>query len=73
MGTYRAFETPRLEVAQWRKSAYSANTGECVEVAALEDGGRAIRDSKDPAGPNPTFTVAGWTAFTAAVKADQFS
>jgi hypothetical protein len=44
-----------------------------VEVAALEDGGRAIRDSKDPAGPNPTFTVAGWTAFTAAVKADQFN
>src|SRR6266498_5247303 len=36
----------------WRKSSYSSNEGECVEVASLPDGARAVRDSKDPNGPS---------------------
>jgi hypothetical protein len=34
---------------QWVKSSYSGGgQANCVEVAALSDGGRAIRDSKNP-------------------------
>jgi len=55
----------------WVKSSYSSGTGgNCVEVAARPDGGRAVRDSKDPDGPRLTFGHAAWKAFTASVKAD---
>jgi Domain of unknown function (DUF397) len=47
----------------WRKSSYSSNEGECVEVAALPDGGRAVRDSKDPGGPVLRFTAEEWRLF----------
>jgi len=39
-----------------------------VEIADLPQGGRAVRDSKDPAGPVLTFTAAEWTAFTDGVR-----
>ncbi len=55
----------------WRKSSYSNVQGACCEVADL-DGGRAVRDSKDPAGPALTFTAAQWVAFTAGVRAGEF-
>ncbi|HWC79947.1 MAG TPA: DUF397 domain-containing protein [Pseudonocardiaceae bacterium] len=36
----------------WRKSSYSGgNNGDCVEVAYLDGNVRAVRDSKNPAGP----------------------
>ncbi|MGH3796011.1 MAG: DUF397 domain-containing protein [Pseudonocardiaceae bacterium] len=56
---------------RWRKSSYSSGDGNCVEVADL-DSGRAVRDSKDPAGPALSFTAAGWSAFTAGVRAGEF-
>jgi Domain of unknown function (DUF397) len=62
-----------LDRAQWRKSSYSGgNGGACVEVAALGDGGRAVRDSKDPSGPRLAFAAEEWAAFTAGVKAGEF-
>ena len=48
---------------KWIKSSYSADQGECVEVAALPGGGRAVRDSKDKAGPILTFTSTAWREF----------
>ena len=59
-----------VEVAEvWRKSSYSAgNGGDCVEVARALPAAVAVRDSKDPDGPKLIFTVADWTAFTAAVR-----
>lgn len=39
-----------LSRAQWRKSSYSGNSGNCVEVADLGHD-VAVRDSKDPYGP----------------------
>jgi Domain of unknown function (DUF397) len=55
----------------WRKSSYSgSNGGNCVEVATLLDGGLAVRDSKDPQGPNLTFSPAEWRTFIASVKKD---
>ncbi|WP_045875855.1 DUF397 domain-containing protein [Pseudofrankia sp. DC12] len=57
----------------WRKSSYSGGTGgNCVEVATLPDGGRAVRDSKDPDGLTLRFTAAEWTAFLAAAREGEF-
>ncbi|MFY9809644.1 MAG: DUF397 domain-containing protein [Pseudonocardiaceae bacterium] len=58
--------------AVYRKSSRSTATGNCVEVADLPGGHRAVRDSKNPAGPALTFTPAEWVAFTAGVRAGEF-
>ncbi len=61
-----------LTPAVWRKSSYSNNQGACVEVADLNAGGRAVRDSKNPTGPALMFTATEWVAFTAGVRAGEF-
>ena len=58
-----------LSRAAWRKSTYSSAEGECVEVARHRPDVIAIRDSKDPGGPELAFTPAQWKAFTSTVKA----
>ncbi|UWE12855.1 DUF397 domain-containing protein [Actinacidiphila bryophytorum] len=63
-------ETPR-----WCKSSYSDNGGNCVEVAtnlAPLHGIVAVRDSKDPIGPELSFPTDSFGAFIAGVKAGQF-
>lgn len=58
-----------LTGAIWRKSHRSNGSGgNCVEVAKLADGGRAVRDSKDPAGPVLTCTPTQWAAFIVDVR-----
>lgn len=45
----------------WVKSSYSGGqSANCVEVAALPGGGRAVRDSKDPAGAVLLLSPAQW-------------
>jgi Domain of unknown function (DUF397) len=57
----------------WVKSSYSGGSGgNCVEVAALHDGGRAVRDSKHADGPMLTFTTADWEAFLRNAKRGGF-
>ncbi|MDQ3886697.1 MAG: DUF397 domain-containing protein [Actinomycetota bacterium] len=63
---------PRLAGASWRTSSYSASSGECVAVAGLADGGRAVRDSKNPTGPALIVTPSAWAAFTTGVRDDEF-
>lgn len=58
----------RRHLARWRKSSYSNNGGECVEVAPAPSGLVVIRDSKNPAGPTLTLTTAEWRTFLRAVK-----
>lgn len=58
--------------AMWRKSSFSNSQAACVEVADLDSGGRAVRDSKNPHGPALVFTAAEWVAFTAGVRAGEF-
>jgi hypothetical protein len=55
----------------WCKSSYSDPQANCVEVATLPDGGRAVRDSKDPNGPILRFTASQWRAFLDGVKAGE--
>ena len=58
--------------AHWRKSSYSGTSGTCVEVAELTGDHRAVRDSKDPAGPALTFAPSEWAAFTADIRSGTF-
>ena len=72
MTTDRAFGPAKLTGAHWRKSAYSANSGACVEVTELSGGHRAMRDSKNPTGPVLILPLAGWSAFTAGIRSGEF-
>jgi hypothetical protein len=47
----------------WRKSTYSNGSSSCIETAA-RPGAVAVRDSKDPAGPQLAIPVTSWLAFT---------
>lgn len=53
-----------LARAQWKKSSYSGNTGNCVEVATNLDGIVAVRDSKDPEGARVVVSPQAWRTFT---------
>lgn len=62
-----------LRGAAWRKSSYSGdNGGDCVEVAELPGGARAVRDSKDQAGPALVFTADQWLAFVSSARSGEF-
>ncbi|MGH7744334.1 MAG: DUF397 domain-containing protein [Candidatus Dormibacteria bacterium] len=61
-----------LAGAVWRKSTRSSGNGQCVEVATLNSA-TAVRDSKNPAGPALTFTPSQWAAFTAGIRAGEFT
>jgi hypothetical protein len=63
---------PDLATVRWRTSSFSGNAGTCVEVAGLEGGHRAVRDSKNPAGPALTVPASEWAAFTTGIRADEF-
>jgi hypothetical protein len=52
---------------RWRKSSYSTNDGNCVEVAT-QAGIVRVRDSKDPKGPELRMTAEDWRRFTASIK-----
>lgn len=57
---------------EWVKSSYSGNNGNCVEVAALPGGGRAMRDSKDVTGPVLMFSAEEFGAFVAGARTGEF-
>jgi uncharacterized heparinase superfamily protein len=61
-----------LAGAAFRKSSRSTAAGNCVEVADLPSGHRAVRDSKDAAGPVLTFGPSEWATFAAAIRAGDF-
>jgi hypothetical protein len=58
--------------AHWVKSRHSNAEGNCVEVAALADGGIAMRNSRDPEGPALVYTSAEVAAFLAGAKDGEF-
>jgi uncharacterized protein DUF397 len=44
----------------------------CIAVAALPDGGVAVRDTRTADGPVLTFTAEEWDAFLRGVAAGEF-
>ncbi|MFE7646960.1 DUF397 domain-containing protein [Streptomyces phaeoluteigriseus] len=58
--------------ARWIKSSHSNAEGNCVEVAVLDGGGVAMRNSRDPEGPALVYTPAEVAAFVAGAKGGEF-
>lgn len=61
-----------LSSSKWRKSSRSNGQYNCVEVANLDGGQRAVRDSKHPTGPALLVAPAEWAAFTTGIRHGQF-
>ncbi|MBC3842750.1 DUF397 domain-containing protein [Streptacidiphilus sp. 4-A2] len=59
-------------VGPFKKSSFSGNQPDCVETAPTADGGRAVRDSKNPGGGTQYYTASEWAAFITGVKAGEF-
>lgn len=53
---------------KWRKSSHSGGGNDCVEVSAVVVG-TAVRDSKNPDGPQLRFGSAGWATFLGRTRA----
>ncbi len=58
-----------LSRAEWHKSSYSGQDGNCVEVARNLPGLVAVRDSKTPVGPTLLVSPAAWGAFLLTLRA----
>ena len=58
-----------LSRAEWRKSSYSGQSGNCVEVARNLPGLVAVRDSKEPDGARLAVSADAWQAFVRKVRA----
>jgi Domain of unknown function (DUF397) len=58
-----------LSRAEWHKSSYSSQDGNCLEVARNLPGLVAVRDSKSPDGPNLLVSPKSWQAFLLALRA----
>ncbi|HEY6316044.1 MAG TPA: DUF397 domain-containing protein [Streptosporangiaceae bacterium] len=52
-----------LSCAEWQKSSYSSQSGNCVEVAGNLPGLVAVRDSKEPGGAKLAVSRELWLAF----------
>ena len=57
-------------VILWHRSRH-CESGNCVEVAQIDNDLIAIRDSKDPDGPALVFTAEEWRAFIEGVRAGE--
>jgi hypothetical protein len=53
---------------RWRKSSFSGNGGDCVEVGQARPG-VLVRDTEDQTGPVLGFTPAAWHRFADQVRA----
>jgi hypothetical protein len=61
-----------MSTQEWRKSSYSGDKTECVEIAPSEHG-VLIRDTKDHgAGPVLSVDRARWAAFLTGLRAGEF-
>jgi Domain of unknown function (DUF397) len=59
-----------LSRAEWHKSSYSSQDGNCVEVATNLAGIVVVRDSKERQGPVLPLTRPGWQALVRQIKGE---
>ncbi len=59
-----------LSRAEWRKSSYSSQSGNCVEIATNMPGMVAVRDSKNRQGPILVIGHEDWQAITRQIKSE---
>ena len=57
-----------LSRAEWRKSSYSSQSGNCVEVATNLPGTVAVQDTKDRQGPTLAVSCHDWRFFVRQIK-----
>ena len=57
-----------LSRADWRKSSYSGQSGNCMEVARNLPGLVAVRDSKVPDGPRLLVSPETWQTFLTDIR-----
>ncbi|QNP73112.1 DUF397 domain-containing protein [Streptomyces roseirectus] len=55
-------------VSPFRKSSYSAQSNDCVELARTSVGGHAVRDTKHSSGPVQFHGPDAWSRFLTALK-----
>lgn len=58
-----------MSTHQWRKSTYSGDSSNCLEIATTP-ATILVRDSKDPNGPRLALRPATWTRFAAYAASD---
>ena len=58
-----------LSCAEWQKSSYSSQSGNCVEVARNLPGLVAVRDSKEPDVGRLVVSREAWQVFIRSVRA----
>lgn len=63
---------PALTRARWFKATASSGAQGCVEIAHLDDGRVALRDSKTPHAPAHIFTRHEWDCFLHGAKNGEF-
>lgn len=51
-----------MQTIRWKKSTYSGDSSNCLEIAAAP-ATVLVRDSKDMTGPRLALSPASWTAF----------
>ncbi len=63
-----------LAETQWRKSSWSAQDGNCVEVAQLAGGNIGVRQSEDsgPGRPTLIFAHEEWDLFLLDINVGKF-
>ncbi len=59
-----------LSRAEWRKSSYSSQSGNCVEIATNMPGMVAVRGSKNRQGPILVIGHEDWQAITRQIKSE---
>jgi hypothetical protein len=70
--TYDITPAARLLHADWRKSAHSNPSGNCVELARVSAGQVAVRNSRHPRGPVLLCAPDEIAAFIRGAKDGQF-
>jgi hypothetical protein len=58
-----------LSRAEWQKSSYSGQSGNCVEVARNLPRLVAVRDSNEPDGARLVVSISAWQVFMTKVRA----